>query len=286
MNSCTGQLGVLKEVTDKINLNAALGNVAGYHELSLSCELKVNDVFLHPELSVDLRALAKSSQCSGEFDIFTCGCGIAGCAGIFEGIRVEHLPEAVVWDFKEPLSERGYFHLSDDDWAGIRKPVRLSFDPDEYQQNIGIGIRKIKAMVLETDRPVSLGISHFGKNELMALEMEVFSSRLDVPEKHLIAKQVEIDAYNDLIMAGGNYYWLDQLHLPEELHATYLTWKSFAVFPNGEEDLPAYLEYLQQGRKFCVELRKYLRSQAVVRFKYHPPKVYNSVAWEIIEEIR
>ncbi len=273
-------------MTDKINFNATLGNVAGYHELSLICELEVNGVLLHPEFSVDLRELTKSSQCSGEFDIFTCGCGFAGCAGIFEGIHVEHLPEAVVWDFQEPLSERGYFHFSDEKWASLRTPVRLSFDPDEYQQIIGTGIRKIKAMVVETDRPVSLGINHFGNNDLMALETEVFSSRLDVPEKHLVTKHMEIDAYNDLIMAGGNYYRLDELYLPEELHAAYLTWKSFVVFPNGEEDLPAYLVYLQQGRKFCVELRRYLRSEAVVRFKYHPPKFYNQVAWEIIEEIR
>lgn len=278
--------GIEANMTDKIKTIASLDKSPGYEALSMSCNLEVNGDWLHPEFSIDLRALAKSCQCAGFFDIFTCGCGIAGCAGIFEGIKIEHLPEAVVWNFLEPISGSGYFHLSDVEWNAMRAPVQFTFDPDQYQQSIADGIRKIKTLVIEAGKPVSLGLNHFGLNDLLALEIEVFSSRLDVPEKHLITKYMEIDAYNDLILAGGNYYSLDELHLPEELHAAYFAWKSFAIFPSNEDDLPAYLVYLQKGRELCVEIRRYLRSKAVVNLKYHPPKVYNSVAWEIVEEIR
>lgn len=47
-----------------------------------------------------------------------------------------------------------------------------------------------------------------------------------------------------------------------------------------------YLAYLQSGRAFCQALRRYLEQKTVVKFSYHPPSVYNDMAWEATETIR
>ena len=50
-------------------------------------ELRVDGVRLGEGYVVDVRRLAEALTREGEYFIFTCGCGDAGCAGIFEGVR-------------------------------------------------------------------------------------------------------------------------------------------------------------------------------------------------------
>lgn len=50
-------------------------------------ELRVDGARLGEGYVLDIRRLAEALTSEGEHFIFTCGCGDAGCAGIFEGIR-------------------------------------------------------------------------------------------------------------------------------------------------------------------------------------------------------
>lgn len=124
---------------DSINLISSIGKKTGHEEMSLESRLEVNGTLFHPELTLDLQSLAKSCQSAGEMDIFTCGCGIPPCAGIFDGIKIMHLSDAIEWHFMEPLSEREYMDWSDEELDTVRKPVRLRFDPEQYLQAIGAG---------------------------------------------------------------------------------------------------------------------------------------------------
>jgi hypothetical protein len=53
----------------------------------LVAELRVDGARLGEGYVVDIRRLAEALTSEGEHFIFTCGCGDAGCAGIFEGVR-------------------------------------------------------------------------------------------------------------------------------------------------------------------------------------------------------
>lgn len=53
----------------------------------LVTELRVDGIRLGEGYVVDVRRLAEALTREGEYFIFTCGCGDAGCAGIFEGVR-------------------------------------------------------------------------------------------------------------------------------------------------------------------------------------------------------
>lgn len=184
------------------------------------------------------------------------------------------------------MSDRDYEDLSDDEWQAMKKPVEFRFDPERYVSNIITGINKLKALAVSADRLVELPLNDFTLDTLLALQPLVFSTRLNVPEKHLIARNIEIDTYNGWICINGIGYGLEALLLPPSLIAAYKAWKTYRIFPNEKTDLPAYLVYLQKGREFCQSLKQYLGSEAIVKLKYHPPKFYNSVAWEVVEEIR
>ncbi len=49
--------------------------------------LRVDGIRLGEGYVVDIRRLTEALTREGEHFIFTCGCGDAGCAGIFEGVR-------------------------------------------------------------------------------------------------------------------------------------------------------------------------------------------------------
>ena len=271
---------------DTIQLLAKLEESSAQKHSSLECILEINGSSFHPEFVLDVTELAKSCQSTDELFIFTCGCGEPMCAGIGEGIQVEHLPDAVVWRFSEPLSDKDYADLSDDEWKAMKQHVELRFDPERYHSAIATGINKLKALGVSSERPVELPIQGFMLDRLLELQTLVFSTRLNVPEKRLITRNIEIDAYNDSICVCGIFYQLEALFLSPSLIAAYKAWKTYRIFPNEESDLPAYLVYLQKGREFCQSLKQYLGREAMVKFKYHPPKLCNSVAWEVSEEIR
>ncbi len=273
-------------IFDQIRLTASLDEAAGDFALSMTCNIEINGKLIHSELSINLMELVKSAQCGGCHDIFTCGCGISDCAGIASGVEVEHLPDAVIWRYSEPISSDGYLHLSIDEWTDMQTEMQFKFNPDQYQECIQDWMIKIKSLAISTDKPISFPGNQFNLKLLLAIETQVFSCRINAAEKLLITKNIEFDAYNDTVMAGGIYYELSELHLPESLCSAYRLWKEAAIFPNEKEELPAYLLYLEKGRQFCMAVREYLRSDALVKLRYHPPKIYNAFAWEIIEEIR
>jgi hypothetical protein len=269
---------------DSIKLISKVKSFPNDQSLHLKSSLEINGRPFHSEFILDISELAKSCQSSGEVFIFTCGCGYPACAGIFDGIQIEHLTEAVVWRFNEPMKDD--LDLSDEEWEAMKQPIELRFDPDDYLSTIIAGIKEMKVLVVSSDQPVDLPIYDFTLEQLFAIEPLVFSTRLNVPEKRLISPHIKIDAYNVFFLVGGIEYSLEELFLPTALVIAYKSWKSYAIFPNDETNLSAYLLYLQKGREFCHELKQYLGRDALIKLRYHPPLVYNSLAWEIIEVMK
>lgn len=270
---------------DSIKLVAKLEELSEQKTLLLKGILEINGSPFHPELVLDVFKLAQSCQSSDELFIFTCECSEPMCAGIDYGIHVEHLPDAVVWRFIEPLSYRNYRDLSGEEWEAMKQPVELRFDPEHYQSNIAAGINKLKALAVSSEQTVELPLTYVMLERLFALQTLVFSTRMDVPEKRLIARNIEIKANHETICVNGIYYRLGELYLPPSLFTTYCAWTKHRIFPEEETGLPAYQLYLQKGREFCHGLSEYLGHEATIKFIFHPPKIYNSLVWKVIELI-
>lgn len=65
---------------------------------SLSLDVVIDGVCFGEDI-IDLKELKKSAICSGAYELQTCGCGIAGCAGFFEPIFVQHTANYIIWEF-------------------------------------------------------------------------------------------------------------------------------------------------------------------------------------------
>lgn len=81
-------------------------------------------------LATDLLSLERSRDQDGEFFIVTCVCGIPGCAGIREGIRVTHPDGNVHWVVR-----------------GVGETQTFYFDPEQYESAIKYGIKQLNELV-------------------------------------------------------------------------------------------------------------------------------------------
>ena len=62
---------------------------------------------------IDFNEIARSLASPGVYEIFTCGCGVAGCAGIFEGVRVRHEASHIAWSMTQPYQAEYTFCRSE-----------------------------------------------------------------------------------------------------------------------------------------------------------------------------
>lgn len=71
---------------------------------SVEARPRVDGVPLTKAYVFDTRAVLGYGARSGETDLFTCSCGVAGCAGIFDCVSIDVSDQAVGWTFpKEPF---------------------------------------------------------------------------------------------------------------------------------------------------------------------------------------
>jgi hypothetical protein len=115
--------------------------------LYLKCSLTIDGVspLQNHDDDFDLCALFKSLKTDGSYLIFTCSCGIAGCAGYHEGVHVSIDKETINWkdldfdksyefatsDFKNKV-EQIYSELLNWRQQTILKNVDLKIWPDLY----------------------------------------------------------------------------------------------------------------------------------------------------------
>jgi hypothetical protein len=115
--------------------------------LYLKCNLTIDGVspLQNQEDDFDLYELFKSLKTDGNYFIFTCACGIAGCAGYHEGIHVSIGKGTINWkdldfdksyefiaiDFKNEV-ERIYSELLKWKQQAILRNIDLKVWPDLY----------------------------------------------------------------------------------------------------------------------------------------------------------
>lgn len=226
--------------------------------------VEINNVRIHYDLALNLVALVKSCQTEGEFYIFTCECGEPQCGGIYHGVNVVHLTEIVVWD----LLINGTEH-------------QFKFDPTKYQNNIDKVICEMKILHKNESSLIQLPIFGQRWEDFLKLSTQVFSTRLNVPEKRVIAEFVEIHSCCQTINVSGIDFDVDELFLPKVLVEQYKSWMKHAANEFNEKETPEFLEFLNEGRLFSFALKKYLGKQ--VRLKYFPPKQLSNQPSEVLE---
>ena len=105
-------------------------------------------------LATDLLSLERSIHQDGEFFIVTCTCGVPGCAGIREGIRVTRSDNNVHWVVR-----------------GVGETQTFYFDPEEYESAIEEGIKQLQKMV-----------ERYGLEVVPSYNIQVFDKRTGTRE--------------------------------------------------------------------------------------------------------
>jgi|GEM_PF-3714356 len=93
---------------DTIQLEVTFATPPGFTTPELALDLAVNgtDPVARAGFPIDILALYNSMREAGEHFIWTCSCGVPGCAGITTGVYVSHTPEAVIWQVPKVPFER------------------------------------------------------------------------------------------------------------------------------------------------------------------------------------
>ena len=99
-------------------------------------------------VATDLYQLALSTKGDGDYQILNCWCGIPECAGLFEGIQVQHMDNAVRWRVEMTSMARGR-----------HEPVQqFVFKKDQYVESIERFARDLS--VNESGKRIVLYSSH------------------------------------------------------------------------------------------------------------------------------
>lgn len=120
----------------------------------LITEIWIDGAHLDEPHPIHLPLLIQSLHEPGAYDIFTCDCGEAGCAGIFEGIHVTHEGELVRWDFRRPQSEE-LIEPSMGAWRDTATPVHLTFRRSQMIHAVQHYLGSIRAIA--GDNPDAFG---------------------------------------------------------------------------------------------------------------------------------
>ena len=111
-------------------------------------KILIDGVEIEPNHAVDLEALGRSLFVPGEHEIFTCGCGSAGCASIVEGVSVIHEPGVVRWRIRKPVSYRDFpgedIGRQIDAWRAQAQYVEYVFSRDQLVREFTDGMAWLK----------------------------------------------------------------------------------------------------------------------------------------------
>jgi hypothetical protein len=106
-------------------------------KLQLAVEATINDIAVTTwdDLPVDMDAMKASSICAGEYYLWNCTCGHPSCAGLRQGILVEHENEAIIWR-NPPSTGKGRFLL--------QNFGELVFDKSAYVRTVQEAMKEMK----------------------------------------------------------------------------------------------------------------------------------------------
>lgn len=119
----------------------------------LHTEIWVDGKRLDAPHFIDLPLLVQSMYEQRWFDIFTCGCGAAACAGIADGIKVTHDKGLLRWSFRQPLAAANLWdELVLESWAKTAAPITFTFERNQLLMAVEAYIDAARELVRKNQR--------------------------------------------------------------------------------------------------------------------------------------
>lgn len=127
-------------------------------------QIWIDGAHLDEPHAIDLIELVESLYYPGEFTIFTCGCGVALCAYIEEGIFVRHERNRIYWGLHRPISVGGAEDEDYETWQSHAQWVEYSFDRESIRTNIADSLTRCRH-----DPDVGYSPHGFERSDLLTL---------------------------------------------------------------------------------------------------------------------
>jgi hypothetical protein len=99
----------------------------------VTAEIWIDGEHLDEPHPIDIFELVRSLKVAGEYSIFTCGCGSAGCADI-EGVKVSMTKDTITWRLNRPLSKANF--SSHSEWLTQSKEYLFTFNRKQLTQEV------------------------------------------------------------------------------------------------------------------------------------------------------
>jgi len=115
--------------------------------ITLDSEIWVDGQHLDEPHFIDLPLLVQSLHVQGQYEIFTCGRGVGGCAGIVDGIQVTHEAGLIRWSFRRPQSAGNLLDPALSEWEKTAVPVALTFERAQMLSAIQTYLDRVRALV-------------------------------------------------------------------------------------------------------------------------------------------
>ena len=100
----------------------------------------------------DLLAVLSHGLEASELDVFTCSCGVAGCAGIHETVQLQVDENEVRWVFPEEPFRVGF----NTDLIASGEPLVLCFDRAQYEEALADAKRRLLGLSEGTGLPAAI----------------------------------------------------------------------------------------------------------------------------------
>ncbi len=131
----------------RLEEGVAQGKTLSDGKIVLFSEIWVDGQHLDEPHPIDLPLLVQSLHVPGCYEIFTCNCGVGGCAGIVEGIQVTHDAGLVCWSFRRPQSAGNLMDPALSAWEKTAKQVTLTFDRAQMVYAVQACLETVRALV-------------------------------------------------------------------------------------------------------------------------------------------
>lgn len=186
-------------------------------------QIWIDGVHLDEPHVVDVRELVRSLFKPGEYYFFTCECGESGCAGIWDGFKVRHVPGKILWHFrrpvKQPLSE-----LDEDEefnqWVASTTAVEYEFDREQFTLAMDRALQELKSRPEESEYS-PYGFDRKDLDKLDAYQQPSLDWREEPGRRRLYFLA---DEANPLFL-DGQFVSLDDLGLSKRFEADFFEWK-------------------------------------------------------------
>ena len=172
---------------------------------------------------VDIRELVSSIFRPGEFYFFTCECGEPGCAGIWDGFKVRHLPEEIQWHFRRPVRQPDNDLAEEDDfhhWTSTTAAIDYKFDRQQFTYAMNHALEVLKSKQENSE------YSPYGFDRKQLDSLDAYHPPLNWEEKPGRRKlYFLVDEASQLFM-DGQFVTLNQLGTSELFASMFRTWES------------------------------------------------------------